>query len=118
MAPLAASDKPSFRAPVPQSKMSSVPSSVTASMHGVLPPKRIVSGPAAAMEPRVPQKRRRMSASRGREDGELGGEIAHHLGSGVLGAEDDQWTPTITGFIEHRVKGTTRSGRRSSNLVT
>lgn len=60
MAPFAASDRPSFRAPVPQSKMRRVPSSATASMHGVLPPKRIVSGPAAAMDPRVPQKRRRI----------------------------------------------------------
>jgi len=51
---------PSFRAPVPQSKMSSVPSSARAATHGVFPPYRLVSGPAAAIEPRTPQKRIRI----------------------------------------------------------
>ena len=36
--PLFASASPSFRAPVPQSKTSSVPSSVATSTQGVLPP--------------------------------------------------------------------------------
>ncbi|HZP97026.1 MAG TPA: hypothetical protein VFC31_11885 [Candidatus Limnocylindria bacterium] len=36
--PLSASESPSFRAPVPQSKISRDPSSVTTSTHGVFPP--------------------------------------------------------------------------------
>ena len=55
-----ASSSPSFRAPVPQSKISSVPSSARASTHGVFAPYRYVSGPGAAIEPRVPQKRTRI----------------------------------------------------------
>src|SRR5436309_82181 len=38
--------------------MTRFPESVTSSTHEVFPPKRAVPAPGAAMEPRVPQKRR------------------------------------------------------------
>src|SRR2546425_9233244 len=96
---------PSFRAPVPQSKMRRVPSAAVASMHGVLPPKRMVSGPAAAIEPRVPQNLRRMSATCRREDGQLRGEVAHDLGGAVVQAQNDERPAAVERLVEHRREG-------------
>src|SRR5215475_5883618 len=53
----ASSASPKSCAPVPQSRMTSVPSSARASTHAVLPPYRSVVGPGLASEPRVPQNR-------------------------------------------------------------
>src|SRR5713101_9862671 len=105
IAPFVARERPSFRAPVPQSKMRSAPSSVTVSMHGVLPPKRIVSGPAAAMEPLVPQKRMRMSATCRREHGELRGEVAQHFRGGVVRAQRDERPAAVRGLVEDQGEG-------------
>src|SRR5207249_8542794 len=52
--------KPSRRMPVPQSSTSVVPSFVHNSTQEVLPPKIAVFGPGVGIEPRVPQKRRRI----------------------------------------------------------
>src|SRR5499425_2188983 len=49
--------RPSSRAPVPQSRMITVPSDARTSTQDVLHPKRAVFGPGAAIDPRVPQKR-------------------------------------------------------------
>src|SRR5256885_1284152 len=54
---------PSSRAPVPQSRMITVPSEARTSTQEVLPPKRAVLGPGAAIDPRVPQKRTCMADS-------------------------------------------------------
>src|SRR2546421_12886650 len=51
---------PSARAPVPQSNMKRAPALVVTSTHEVLPPKRTVSGPGTAIDPRVPQNRTRI----------------------------------------------------------
>ena len=48
---------PSARAPVPQSRTSSVPPSVRTSTHDVFPPYRTVPGPGVGTDPRVPQNR-------------------------------------------------------------
>src|SRR5213593_2922744 len=48
---------PSSRAPVPQSRMITVPSEARTSTQDVFPPYRAVFGPGAAIDPRVPQKR-------------------------------------------------------------
>ena len=48
---------PSERAPVPQSSTNTPPAGVVSSTQDVLPPKWVVPGPGAAMDPRVPQKR-------------------------------------------------------------
>src|ERR1700722_20004541 len=48
---------PSDLAPVPQSSTRIPPEGVVSSTQDVLPPKWLVPGPGAAMEPRVPQKR-------------------------------------------------------------
>src|SRR6266446_10690851 len=53
----------SSRAPVPQSRMITVPSEARTSTQEVLPPKRAVLGPGAAIDPRVPQKRTCMADS-------------------------------------------------------
>ena len=44
------------RAPVPQSNTNTPPAGVVSSTQDVLPPKWVVPGPGAAMDPRVPQK--------------------------------------------------------------
>src|SRR5262245_43806314 len=49
--------RPSSRAPVPQSRMITVPSEALTSTQEVFPPYRAVFGPGAAIDPRVPQKR-------------------------------------------------------------
>src|SRR5262245_50053924 len=55
------SSMPSERSPVPASKMSTRLPQRT-SMHGVLPPYRIVDGPGHGILPRTPQNRTRMEA--------------------------------------------------------
>src|SRR5580658_1999144 len=59
MAPEAEASRrlPSDLAPVPQSSTRILPEGVVSSTHDVLPPKWVVPGPGAAMDPRVPQKR-------------------------------------------------------------
>ena len=54
------SSRPSLRMPVPASRTMISPPTRT-SMHEVLPPCLIVSGPGVAMEPRTPQNFRRVS---------------------------------------------------------
>src|SRR4029453_3856391 len=56
----AMSSAPSGRAPVPQSNMKQAPPLVVTPTHEVLPPKRTVPGPGAAIDPRVPQNRTRI----------------------------------------------------------
>src|SRR5579863_155343 len=51
---------PSRRAPVPQSNTKTPPEGVFSSTQDVLPPKWLVPGPGAAIDPRVPQKRTRI----------------------------------------------------------
>src|SRR6185295_19227471 len=53
----ASNSAPSWRAPVPQSRISTSPLAVVSSTHEVLPPKWFVSRPGVAIDPLVPQKR-------------------------------------------------------------
>src|SRR6187397_1611753 len=53
---------PTRRMPVPASRTMIVPSVPSTSTHAVLPPYRTVSGPALAIEPRVPHRQTRTSA--------------------------------------------------------
>src|SRR5215210_2556059 len=63
---------PSARIPVPESRITRLPSSGRTSMHEVLPPYRTVSGPGVASEPREPQNLARTSGLHGLlpEDGQ------------------------------------------------
>ena len=71
------SEAPSARIPVPESRMTRLPSSGRTSTHEVLPPVRTVSGPGDASEPREPQNLARTSGLLGRlpEDGEAAHEL-------------------------------------------
>ena len=71
------SDAPSARIPVPESRMTRLPSSGRTSTQDVLPPVGTVSGPGDANEPREPQNLARTSALLGPlpEDGEPADEL-------------------------------------------
>jgi hypothetical protein len=59
------SDAPSARIPVPESRMTKLPSSGRTSTQEVFPPMRTVSGPGDASEPREPQNLARTSGPLG-----------------------------------------------------
>src|SRR5919106_6213731 len=93
------SDAPSARIPVPESRITRLPSSGRTSTHEVLPPYRTVSGPGDAREPREPQNLARTSGLLGRlpEDG----EPAHSLV--LLGKKRHAEALEVAGPTVHRL---------------